>query len=373
MKKSLFLILSLLFLVPVLNVRAASITRADASGTNSATVGKEFSLSFYVSYSGVQKGTIDTLGVAGVAFELIFDDSVLAITDVSSSDFDTEIGKENGRYYVVSTVKDSDPFKNKCVDEVLFCADYLTTITFYVKDTDKASMDIQMGETSVVLFKVGSDYLESDAVVITSLGDKKRTINITKSEELISEEPSSIVSDSKPKNVISKAETKVSNAKVNSNVSKNSTTTHSVASANNNLSSLEIKDNKINFNKEQLEYKIYVDKKVNTLDIKATPEDLESEINIIGEDDLKANDYKVLIEVTAKDGSKKTYTINVGYDEENKVTDDTYPTKFKLSKNTMKIITALLIVTALVSIIFFVISYKKNKKLDKMLDDFDKF
>ena len=75
--------------------------------------------------------------------------------------------------------------------------------------------------------------------------------------------------------------------------------------SNNYLASLRIKEHKINFDKEVLEYKIYIDDKVNTIDVEATSESETSTINIIGADDLRNNDYKVLVEVTAKDGSKK--------------------------------------------------------------------
>lgn len=376
MKKKLFLIFLLLLLMPIFSVKAASITRKDIQGNTTATVGKEFSLSFYVEYDGVKKGTIDTLGVGGVVFELSFDDDVFVITGARNHEFDTKIGKENGKHYVMSTINENDPFKNKCVDEVLFCADYLTTITFYVKDTTKTSTDIKMGETSAILFKVGSDYSESDAVVITNNNVKSHTINITKNEEVTRTEPSSIVSNSKPGDVVAKAESKVSKAKEKATTTKISTTTSKALSSNNNLTSIEIKDNKIEFNKDVLEYKIYVDKKINSLSINAIKEDLDANVNVIGADDLKANNNKVLIEVTAKNGDKKTYVINVERSKEKKIIseeDEEVKPKFKLSKKAIKIIIIVLIIMSIIGLIYFVISYKKNKKLDKLLDDFDKF
>lgn len=374
MKKRLLFILMVLFLIPFININAASINRVDVSGTNSAKVGDKFSLTFHIGYSGIQKGSNNTMGVGGVLYNISFDDSVFLITNISSNDFDTQIGSSNGEYYIVSTINESNS-NNKCTDEVLYCSDYEATITFYVKDTDKKSSGIKISNGSAVLFQVGSDYDEEDAVVITSSSESTQLINITKSESVVVEEPKSIVSDSVSKNIVSNSENKISKVKQNTTI-KNVTTTKKNNSnpSNNYLASLRIKEHKINFDKAVLEYKIYVDDKVNTIDVEATSESETSTINIIGADDLKNNDYKVLVEVTAKDGSKKTYTINVERDKVQKVNkneDDNV--KFKIDKKIVRIIVILAIGVLVIGIIYFIITHRQNKKLDKMLDDFDKF
>lgn len=374
MKKRLLFILMVLFLIPFININAASINRVDVSGTNSAKVGDKFSLTFHIGYSGIQRGSNNTMGVGGVLYNISFDDSVFLITNISSNGFDTQIGSSNGEYYIVSTINESNS-NNKCTDEVLYCSDYEATITFYVKDTDKKSSGIKISNGSAVLFQVGSDYDEEDAVVITSSSESTQLINITKSESVVVEEPKSIVSDSVSKNIVSNSENKISKVKQNTTI-KNVTTTKKNNSnpSNNYLASLRIKEHKINFDKEVLEYKIYIDDKVNTINVEATSESETSTINIIGADDLKNNDYKVLVEVTAKDGSKKTYTINVERDKVQKVNkneDDNV--KFKIDKKIVRIIVILAIGVLVIGIIYFVITHRQNKKLDKMLDDFDKF
>lgn len=374
MKKRLLFILMVLFLIPFININAASINRVDVSGTNSAKVGDKFSLTFHIGYSGIQRGSNNTMGVGGVLYNISFDDSVFLITNISSNGFDTQIGSSNGEYYIVSTINESNS-NNKCTDEVLYCSDYEATITFYVKDTDKKSSGIKISNGSAVLFQVGSDYDEEDAVVITSSSESTQLINITKSESVVVEEPKSIVSDSVSKNIVSNSENKISKVKQNTTI-KNVTTTKKNNSnpSNNYLASLRIKEHKINFDKEVLEYKIYIDDKVNTIDVEATSESETSTINIIGADDLRNNDYKVLVEVTAKDGSKKTYTINVERDKVQKVNkneDDN--DKFKIDKKIVRIIVILAIGVLVIGIIYFVITHRQNKKLDKMLDDFDKF
>lgn len=374
MKKRLLFILMVLFLIPFINVKAASINRVDVSGTNSAKVGDKFSLTFHIGYSGIQKGSNNTMGVVGVLYNISFDDSVFLITNISSNGFDTQIGSSNGEYYVVSTINESNS-NNKCTDEVLYCSDYEATITFYVKDTDKKSSGIKISNGSAVLFQVGSDYDEEDAVVITSSSESTQLINITKSESVVVEEPKSIVSDSVSKNIVSNSENKISKVKQNTTI-KNVTTTKKNNSnpSNNYLASLRIKEHKINFDKEVLEYKIYIDDKVNTIDVEATSESETSTINIIGADDLKNNDYKVLVEVTAKDGSQKTYTINVERDKVKKVNKNEEDNdKFKIDKKIVRIIVILAIGVLIIGIIYFVITHRQNKKLNKMLDDFDKF
>lgn len=374
MKKRLLFILMVLFLIPFININAASINRVDVSGTNSARVGDKFRLTFHIGYSGIQKGSNNTMGVGGVLYNISFDDSVFLITNISSNGFDTQIGSSNGEYYIVSTINESNS-NNKCTDEVLYCSDYEATITFYVKDTDKKSSGIKISNGSAVLFQVGSDYDEEDAVVITSSSESTQLINITKPESVVVEEPKSIVSDSVSKNIVSNSENKISKVKQNTTI-KNVTTTKKNNSnpSNNYLASLRIKEHKINFDKEVLEYKIYIDDKVNTIDVEATSESETSTINIIGADDLRNNDYKVLVEVTAKDGSKKTYTINVERDKVQKVNkneDDN--DKFKIDKKIVRIIVILAIGVLIIGIIYFVITHRQNKKLNKMLDDFDKF
>lgn len=76
MKKRLLFILMVLFLIPFININAASINRVDVSGTNSAKVGDKFSLTFHIGYSGIQRGSNNTMGVGGVLYNISFDDSV---------------------------------------------------------------------------------------------------------------------------------------------------------------------------------------------------------------------------------------------------------------------------------------------------------
>ncbi len=65
------------------------------------------------------------------------------------------------------------------------------------------------------------------------------------------------------------------------------------------------------FQKDVTEYKLQVAEEVTELHIQATAEDANSEIEIVGNTNLKIGSNNVRITVTAEDGSSKTYVIRV--------------------------------------------------------------
>ncbi len=361
MKKALSFCFLLICLLIPLNVKAASITGLNVSGTSSAAVGEEFTLTFKISYSGVQKGTNDTMGVVGLVFQLDFDTDDFIVTGGTTPGFDTRIYDDLEHSYVFSEINEYDN-GGKCLDKVLHCDNYVATIKFYVRNTSKTSSSISISNANVVLVKVDSDYEEKDAITISNYSKSTHVVNIANTGSVVKEEPKTIASNSKPTNIMPKVESKTDKNKTTTTVA----TTSKPVGPNNNLKSLQIEGYKINFARDQLEYKIYLEnKKVNKLNVKAEAEDSESLVNIIGSDDLKANKYKVLVEVTSKDGVKKVYNINV---LENKK-DSNF--NFKLSKKIIKIIFISLGGIVVLIVLIVIMSKLKDKKLDKMLDDFD--
>lgn len=81
-----------------------------------------------------------------------------------------------------------------------------------------------------------------------------------------------------------------------------------VISNNNNLASLEIVDHSIDFNKDTYDYEVTT--KLDSLEIKALAEDEKAKIDIIGNENLE-NGSKIIVRVTAEDGSTKEYNINI--------------------------------------------------------------
>lgn len=65
------------------------------------------------------------------------------------------------------------------------------------------------------------------------------------------------------------------------------------------------------FNKNTTQYLLIVDKNVNDINVTATPEDNNAKVNISGNKNLQIGNNKIIITVTAQNGSQKLYTIDV--------------------------------------------------------------
>ena len=102
----------------------------------------------------------------------------------------------------------------------------------------------------------------------------------------------------------------------------------------------------------------------------------KAKYKIIGADDLKKNNYKVLVEVTAENGDKNTYTINVKVEEDKETnittSDDNKdePKKhFKLEKKHIIIGSIIAgVILILIIIIKFIVNIK-DRKLERALDE----
>lgn len=82
-------------------------------------------------------------------------------------------------------------------------------------------------------------------------------------------------------------------------------------SSDNYIEELIIKNYKIDFEKDKLEYNIVVDGDVNKLDLAVTLSDKNAIYEVIGNEKFKNGNNKVYIIVTAEDGSMRKYIINV--------------------------------------------------------------
>ena len=369
MKKFILLVLAFILLMPIMSLKAASISRLDVTGPDSAGVGDSFNVSFYIDFSGIDK---NTLGVGGVVYELAFDDSIFSITKAYSNGFDTEVTTQDGRYFVASVINDGN-LASKCSDGILHCGNYVATLTFYVKNANASNTGIKIGNGNALLYKVGSNYNESDSNIITSYSETSHLINIINKESVNTTEPKSIVTNGSSKSIISKAESKISKASESDVKTSKKETTTAQNKSNNYLSSLKIKNHAIDFNKDKLEYNIYVKDEENKLTINAKAEDANANIKITGADDLKNSNNLVTIEVTSEDGNVRTYKINIKHNKKIETKEENDKKILDLSKDEIKIIIiAAVCIVVLISIVL-IIKIKKNKKLNKMFDDFDKF
>lgn len=129
-----------------------------------------------------------------------------------------------------------------------------------------------------------------------------------------------------------------------------------VLSNNNYLKNIEIENYKIDFNKETFTYKLKI-KDEQSLNIKTLLEDENANVTIRGNENLK-NKSIITITVTAEDGTKRDYIINISK---------------KLELNYLLI--AVIIETTIILgiIIYFILKNKRNKKYEQeTLEEIDK-
>lgn len=363
---SIYIIFISLFAIPFqVEAYTTSISNASIEGADSAITGKTFYESFRVNFSDLKKGSTDTLGIWLVGFELEYDESIFVIEEISNDGnvWESIIYKEDGKVYVLSEFS-NDPFKNGCVDGVLYCSDYLISIKFYAKDTDKISSTIKMKQISAGAFPVSGDlnasYLTDDMIELEYPNVISQTINIGRSTNTETKEPESIITNSSPKVETPKAP--------------KTTNTNKEKSNNKYLKSILIENYEIDFSKETKNYNISITKDIDKLNITALPEDSNASVEIIGADNLKENNYKVSIRVKAENGEEETYYINAKIQENKEETETTKEedkeTKepFKFNKKTIIIISIIGGLLILVVLILVILNHINNKKIDKKLD-----
>ena len=138
--------------------------------------------------------------------------------------------------------------------------------------------------------------------------------------------------------------------KVNDNYSKTTLPSYVSLSSNNYIKDLNIKDYKINFNKDKLDYSIKVNNKLNKLDLTVLLDDDKARYEIVGNKNLKVGNNLVSIIVTAEDGSSRTYTINV--EKKGSNTKKSVNDKISNSSRIVIIILIVLIIIGLIYVIF---------------------
>lgn len=79
----------------------------------------------------------------------------------------------------------------------------------------------------------------------------------------------------------------------------------------NKLASLDIKEGKVDFDKDKYEYNIKVGSDIKKLTIDAIPESKDSKVEILGNDKLSKGNNVVLIKLTDKNGFSTYYRVNV--------------------------------------------------------------
>ncbi len=115
-------------------------------------------------------------------------------------------------------------------------------------------------------------------------------------------------------------------------------------SGNNFIKSLEIKNYKIDFDMETLDYEITVGNNVDSLDLTVILDDEKATYSVIGNENFKTGKNMVTIEVKAEDGSVRNYVITVN--------KKGIPYKKNKDNNTLKYVSAGLIVLVIAGLVY---------------------
>ncbi len=341
------------------SIQAVSIDSSSITGVEQQAIGKEFTLDFRINLADMDMYTYDTTGVIIVQYEILFNDDVFILTEIEGmSGWDNKVYKENGRYFVYSEVGAN--IANHCIDNLAFCGNVLQTrLKFFVKDTTFPTSDIKMGEIQLAIIQLKEDYnyTNDDIGVIMSKSNEVKTIKIKeKNGGTTVTEHQSIIESTKPKSNIEN--------EINHGLAQTQK-----KNENSDLKTLSVENAEIPFEKTKKNYYITVEEGINQIKVEALAEDSKAKVNIIGAEDLRANNNKVTIEVTAENGNKNTYMINVKQkkkmiDEESE--EESEKNKMWKLENKHYIIGGIIFILLLLLII---ISKLKDKKLDKSLKE----
>lgn len=123
------------------------------------------------------------------------------------------------------------------------------------------------------------------------------------------------ISGSRTVTVNNKTTSNTSTSSKNTSSSKNTTNnTNNNKSNDNTLKSLSVEGGSINFNKDTTTYNISVGNDIKKIKINAEANNSKATITGTGEKEVKEGDNKFDVVVTAENGDKKTYTININVD-----------------------------------------------------------
>ncbi len=358
MKKIVVIVLISLLMVLPISVKAASNWVA-ITGNSYAAINDEVSINFRYNFADVTNKNAKE-GLFTIAFELQFDDKILTPTGISTpSGWDSSLMKTlDNKYFIMATVNDGTN-QNRCTDGILCCGYIDFSVSFLVNDTSNETTTINTNEyvAGIMPYIEDINNINTDDMRLLS-GTLKESYTITIKPKVSNEK----------KNVISIVENSNTNSSSIKNKTKNNTVSNEGVTSqkyNNNLKSLEIQGYDIKFDSFKKMYEIEVPSTVNELVVIASPEDVNAKYSITGADNLEENHNKVVVEVTAQDGDKKTYVVNVVKKD---VIDAKTKTPFKFDEHGLELAKYFLIGTLTFGILIFIIIKIRDRKIEKEID-----
>ncbi|MDD6223453.1 MAG: cadherin-like beta sandwich domain-containing protein [bacterium] len=367
--KLLLVVLSVVIFFPT-GVNAASIKSASISSFGSEQeVGSYFYVPFDVSFSGLANDLGGNSGVFLVMLGIQIDDSVLKITNILSDFYDSNVYKDGDTYYILSIVN-TNFTDNKCRDQFLACTDYQAKIQFYLKSDVVQNTDIKLIGVIAGAFSLDPTFETYTLENMEQLEFEKeisKTISVKKAEKQV------VIDNSKNSIVIEHAKPEIKNeiienSKENSSITSNSNHSNYVSnvarSSNANLKSIVVDDYEIDFKADRLYYELTIDQDVSSLIVKVETEDDKATYQVIGADSLQD---EVDIIVKAENGTEQTYVIQILRNSEN-IVDNLPKNQDSTHVRLDYIIVCGLPVIVAIIISSLVISYLRNRKIDKMLN-----
>lgn len=361
MKK--FFLLVVLFLLVPLNIKAAKISNAEIVSETNKKIGQTLEMDFNINFSELEKGYDKTFGIWVIGFKINFDEKILRPMSVFSEHFmsDIYIDTETQEYYILSEVIENSSNELNCADGLLYCGNYKLTIKFFIEKTEQQTTTVEMSNIEVGFLDITDDektYTFDDLIEINSNISKSKTINIKQTTEEIEAPKETItITQNKKENIINNVpEIKKEESKKSSNSL---------------LKLIKIEGYNLEFDKDKKEYVLEIDSKINKLNLTIETEDNKAKYEVIGADDLNSNNNEILIEVTAEDNTKSTYKIKVIKNETIKedVIEEKTSKENKISPKIFIYIGIILISLIIFIIIYSITNHKKNKNIDKYLDN----
>ena len=316
-------IIGLLILLVCTPVYATDITTS-VSGKSNIDAGEQFTLTLNVTGDNVW-GLSGNIGYDTSKFTLVSSEGLNGFTSMVGTGFslDSANGK-SGTFGILSlTFKATSSFRTGESSTISFsnltgasdssrlsATGSQKTITVNIPKSDNSNLSTlkvdgnNISGFSVSNLKYDLGNTDSDSMEISAVAqDNKATVSGTGKK--------SLSYGKNTFNVVVKAEngsTKTYTITINRDDNR---------SSNNYLKSLKISNAKISFNKYTLNYNIVVDNTVDSIDIQVQPEDSKSSVRGTGKKNLNIylNTYNVV--VTAENGSKRVYKINISRKDEN--------------------------------------------------------
>lgn len=186
------------------------------------------------------------------------------------------------------------------------------SVTLYIKANNCAGrFDISSSDSTVASISETYSFIDNATNTITISGLNSGTATITVKASDVTDYDGNTVSGTKTLTLKVNNSTSSNNSSLSQQKDNNNSQTEKSNDAT--LKSLSIDDANISpkFKSDILEYNVEVESGVEKLKINATPNNNKATVSGAGEVNVKEGLNKISISVTAEDGSRKTYTINI--------------------------------------------------------------